>query len=90
MSIKVNVSQALSEDTSGTRLGEVEGKTVGECLEQIIIKLPNMKRFIFDENGNLHEYIDIFINKQNAFPRPLEKTVKDGDDLYVMSIVGGG
>jgi adenylyltransferase/sulfurtransferase len=90
MSIKVDVSQALSENTSGTRLGEVNGSTVGECLDQLVIKVPNMKRWLFDENGNLHEYIDIFINRESAFPNPLLSPVKDGDELYIMSLIGGG
>jgi molybdopterin converting factor small subunit len=90
MSIKISVSQALSEGQSPTRLGEVDGKTVGECLDQLIIKRPDMKRWLFDESGNLKEYVDIFINKQNAFPSPLAKPVKDGDELFIMSLIGGG
>lgn len=89
MSIKISVSQALSEG-SPTRLAEVDGKTVGECLDQLFIKHPEMKRWLFDESGNLKEYIDIFINKQNAFPMPLAKFVVDGDEIYLMSLIGGG
>ncbi len=90
MSVKVSVSQAMTEYSTGQRLGEVNGTTVGECLDQLVIKVPNFKRWLFDENGNLHEYVDIFVNKESAFPNPLLSPVKDGDELYIMSLIGGG
>ena len=89
MTVKINISQALAEG-SPTRLAEVEGKTVGECLEQLFVKRPDMKQWLFDENGELKNYIDIFINKRNAFPLPLTKLVADGDEIYLMSLIGGG
>jgi molybdopterin converting factor small subunit len=89
MSIKISISQALAEG-SPTRLAEVDGKTVGECLDQLFIKRPDMKGWLFDENGDLKDYVDIFVNKQNAFPDPLAKPVNDGDEIYIMSLIGGG
>jgi adenylyltransferase/sulfurtransferase len=89
MTVKISISQALAEG-SPTRLAEVEGKTVGECLDQLFIKRPDMKPWLFDENGELKNYIDIFINKRNAFPLPLAKSVLDGDEIYLMSLIGGG
>jgi molybdopterin converting factor small subunit len=90
MSITISVSQALSEGQIPSRLGEVNGKTVGECLAQLLIKRADMKRWLFDDNGELKDYVDIFINKQNAFPAPLTRPVKDGDEIFLMSLIGGG
>ena len=90
MSIRVTVSQALTEYSTGSQLGEVNGNTVGECLEQLTLKAPNLKQWLFDENGVLHEYVDLFINKGNAFPEPLAKPIKDGDELHIMCLIGGG
>ena len=90
MSVKISVSQAMTEYSTGERLGEVNGSTVRECLDQLVIKVPKMKRWLFDENGKLYEYVDIFINKTSAFPEPLKKRVKDGDELFIMSLIGGG
>ncbi len=90
MSIRVTVSQALTEYSTGSQLGEVKGNTVGECLEQLTRKVPSLKQWLFDENGALHEYVDIFINKENAFPEPLAKPIKDGDELHIICLIGGG
>ena len=90
MSIKINVSQAMTEYSTGERLGEVEGSTVEECLDQLVKKRPDFKHWLFEDNGKLREYVDIFINKESAFPEPLKKPVKDGDELYLMSLIGGG
>jgi molybdopterin synthase sulfur carrier subunit len=90
MSIKINVSQAMTEYSTGERLGEVEGGTVGECIEALLKVRPNFRHWLFEDDGKLKEYVDIFINKESAFPDPLKKPVKDGDEIYLMSLIGGG
>lgn len=90
MSVKMNFSQALAEGSTTERLAEVKGGTVGECLNQLIKKLPELKPWLFDEKGNLHDYIDIFVNKESAFPEQLSRSVKDGDELHILVLIGGG
>lgn len=90
MAVKVKVSQALTEDPAGMRLADVNGSTVKECLDELVIKQPNLKRLIYDSNGKLNEFIDIFINRSTAFPEPLSRPLKDGDELLIMCLIGGG
>lgn len=90
MSIRVTVSQALTEYSTGSELGQVDGCTVGECIEKLSEKIPSLRRWLFDEKGILHEYVDIFINKKSAFPDPLSRPVRDGDELHLMCLIGGG
>ncbi len=90
MGIRVIAAQALTEYSTGRELGQVEGKTVGECLDDLMRKLPDLKQFLFDEKGKLREYVDICVNRENIFPDPLLKTVKEGDELLLICLIGGG
>ena len=90
MGIRVIASQALTDYSSGRELGVVEGGTVGECLNNLTNKLPSLKQFLFDEKGLLREYVDICVNRHNIFPDPLSHAVKDGDELFLICLIGGG
>ncbi len=69
---------------------EVNGSTVGECLSHLVKQFPSMKKQLFSKNGKLFEYIIIPVNGESAYPEPLAKPVKDGDELDIIFIVGGG
>ncbi len=90
MGVRVVTSQALTEYSTGRELGEVEGSTVQECLDELTRKLPELKRMLFNDSGSLHEYVDIFINRETAFPDPLSRPVKNGDELFIICLIGGG
>ena len=38
----------------------------------------------------LLSYIDIYVNRESAYPEELNKPVKDGDELHIVIIIGGG
>ncbi len=90
MGVRVVTSQALTEYSTGRELGEVSGRTVKECLDELTRRMPDLKQLLFNESGSLHEYIDIFINRETAFPEPLSRPVKDGDELFIICLIGGG
>ena len=49
-----------------------------------------MKKQLFSKNGELFEYIIIPVNGESAYPEQLAKPVKDGDELNIVLIIGGG
>ena len=69
---------------------EVNGNTTGECLKNLVEQFPSIKKEIFTEDGNLLEYLSIFVNKELAFPEELTAPVKDGDDVHLVPLIGGG
>jgi adenylyltransferase/sulfurtransferase len=69
---------------------EVEGQTVGECVNQLVAEHPDMKKALFDKNGKLKNIIDIYLNQESTFPEELAKPVKDGDEIHITVILAGG
>ena len=90
MSIKISVPSYLLPYTNNMEVVEVNGSTVGECLDQMIKQLPGMEQMLFTQNSNLLSYVGIYVNREDAYPEMSAKPVKDGDELDILYIIGGG
>jgi len=90
MSIKINIPSYMQSLTNNTEVVEINGSTVGECLKHLVKQFPGMKKQLFSKNGNLFENIIISINGKSAYPEQLAKPVKEGDELNILLIIGGG
>ncbi|MBI2851368.1 MAG: MoaD/ThiS family protein [Chloroflexi bacterium] len=90
MSVEINIPQFLQHYASGAKVAEVNGGNVGECLAGLVKKFPQLKPLLFDKSGRLHSYLDVFVNRQSAYPEELAKPVSDGDELHIINIIVGG
>ena len=90
MGIKINISPLLYQYTNDQRIVEVNGDTVGQCLDHLVKQFPGIEKMLFDKNGKLRIYANIYVNKESAYPKGLAKPVKDGDELDILFIIGGG
>lgn len=90
MSIKINIASYLQPSTNNMEVVEVNGSTVGECLNHLVMQFPSIGKDVYDENGKLHDYVAIFINGESAHPDELAKPVKGGDELHILYIISGG
>lgn len=90
MSVTIKLPQFLQHLASDQKVVEVKGKTVGECLNQLVRQYPAVKDRLFDEKGKLLKPVDIYVNGQSAYPEELARKVKDGDELYIMLVIAGG
>jgi molybdopterin converting factor small subunit len=86
----VKIHQALRHLTNNQASVEVNGKTVGECLAELVERFPGMKPELFGKNGRLLNYVDIYVNAESSYPEELAKPVKDGDKLTITLIIAGG
>jgi molybdopterin converting factor small subunit len=90
MSVKIDVPPFLKHLTDDIKVATVNGNTVGECIENFIKRYPDAKKLLFDKDGNLLGYVDIFVNGESAYPEELNKPVSDGDELSIMFLLVGG
>ncbi len=90
MSIKINIHPILYHFTNDQDVVEVNGSTVGECLEQLAARFPEIRQGLFDKDGKLLNYVDIYVNGDSAYPEELAKPVKDGDELHTVLTISGG
>ncbi|MFC2070562.1 MoaD/ThiS family protein [Chloroflexota bacterium] len=90
MSITININPSMTHLTEGQEVLEVQGSNVGQCLEQLVARFPEVKTWLYDKDGKLQNFIEIYVNLMSAYPEELAKPVKDGDELHVVAQVAGG
>ena len=90
MSIKIHIHVTHRRHTNGQKTLEVDGNTVGEALKNFVTLYPGMGKELFDKKGKLLHYIEIYLNKVSAYPGELEKSLKDGDELQIITFLAGG
>jgi molybdopterin synthase sulfur carrier subunit len=65
--------------------------TIRNVLEKLAVEHPALKESILDNDGNLYDSILVFINGRNIkFLDGLNSTIKEGDQLAIFPLLGGG
>ncbi|HIC85636.1 MAG TPA: MoaD family protein [Desulfobacterales bacterium] len=90
MGVFVHLHKIHRQFTDGLATVEVEGKTVEECLENLVKKYPAMRRAIFKEDNRVANNIEIYVNQTSAYPNEMKKEVNDGDNIHLVVMLAGG
>jgi molybdopterin converting factor small subunit len=88
--VKININPSMTHMTEGQEVLEVEGTTVGECLQQLVARFPDTRNWIFGKDGKLNDVLDIYVNLESSYPEELAMKVRDGDEIHIISQVAGG
>ena len=90
MSVKVHLHPFLIHLAENKDIHEVDGKTVGECLNKLVERYPELDEWLFDKDRNLNNMFDVFVNMQNTLSERLGTKVADGDDINLVVVIAGG
>lgn len=94
MSVKVAIPTYLQVFTNNMEAVEVDGKTVGECLKNLTERFPDIGKVLFDNDGRLFysglNTVAIYVNGEDSYPEELNKRVKNGDEIRILYMIGGG
>jgi molybdopterin converting factor small subunit len=82
MSIKLFLPTSLSYLAKGKDLFEVNGRTVGECLNELVSLVPVMKEALF-LGKRLQPTIEVLVNQESTDADGLAKKLKDGDEIHI-------
>ena len=90
MSAEIHIHLTLRRFTNGEQAVEVDGKTVGECVHNLIRKYPDIESSILDKRGHLVKIVEVYVNGESAYPNELAKPIKDGDHIHLTLMLAGG
>ncbi len=90
MTINIHIRAGHRRHTGGLETVKVKGSTIGEAFDNLITLYPGMKPEIFDKKGEILGYVEIYLNNKTAYPGELEKKVKPGDDIQIITFLAGG
>lgn len=91
MSTTVRVPTQLRSLTGGLAELQIDGSTVGEILGKIDSEYPGLGERIFDENGSLRRFVNVFLADEDVrFLEGLDTLVKENQVLSIVPAVAGG
>lgn len=70
---------------------EIKGENIRQILSGMAEEYPEAKEALYDENGKIRGFIQIYINEENAtseerWDRPFDK----GDEILLLPVIAGG
>ena len=68
----------------------VEGRTVGECLNDLVKKYPGAEKLIFDKQGRLLKQVYVYVNAEGLNKADFTRTVTEKDELILAVLITGG
>jgi len=78
MSITIYIPSYFQHYTNKMEVVEVNGSTVGECLNHLAKQFPGFERAM------LINYSDIYVNEDYSYPKEFTEPVEDGDELHMI------
>ena len=90
MGIKIHLNPGMYHLADNNEIFEADGKTVGECIDQLIARYPGLRDLIFYKDGSLQTFIEIYVNRKSAAPNELEQEVRGGDEIHLVMTIAGG
>lgn len=91
MAINVIVPTALRQYAGGRSRVSVEGTTIGEALEALTAQYPDLGKQIFDGEGTLRSFVNIYRNDDDIrYIEGLDTPVGDRDDVSIIPAIAGG
>lgn len=91
MAVDVRIPPVLRKYTGGANTVKVTGGTIAEVLADLDHHHPGLKSEIFDKQGNLHQFINVYRNGEDIrYLDQLSTSVDEGDVIAVLPAVAGG
>jgi molybdopterin synthase sulfur carrier subunit len=91
MSTTVRIPSQLRPLSGGAGEIQLDGSTVGEVLKALDSAHPGFGDRIFEENGNLRRFVNVFLADEDVrFLQGLGTPVADGQTISIVPAVAGG
>jgi molybdopterin synthase sulfur carrier subunit len=91
MSVRVRIPTTLRSLSGGSSEVQVDGSTVGEVLGNLDAAHPGFRDRLFDEQGGLRRFVNIFVADDDVrFLQGLDTAVPDGETVAIIPAVAGG
>ena len=91
MANKILIPTPLRPFTGKQDAVEVDGATIGELLVNLTTKYEGLKPHLYNEQGKLRSFVNVYLNDEDIRYLQKEKTaVKPGDTVSIIPSVAGG
>ena len=89
--VTVLVPTALQSYTGNQEAIPAQGSSVGEVLNSLASKYPDLKRHLFNDKGTLRSFVNVYLNDEDIRHQNNQATqIKDGDTITIVPSIAGG
>ena len=90
--INLRIPTPLRAYAGGKSEIQINGHTVAEAMQDLVIQYPDMKRHIFNEDGQLRPFINLFLGEDNIkdLPQGLDTPIGENQRLLLIPSIAGG
>jgi molybdopterin synthase sulfur carrier subunit len=90
-STTIRIPTPLRPYTGGQTEIAVTGATVGEALNHLVTQHPSLKPHLFNGDGQLRAFVNLFLNEENIKDlQGVATPVKPEDRLMLIPSIAGG
>ncbi len=91
MKVKVIIAASLRTFTNRTPEVPLQAQTVQEALRALIDEYPEAAKGLYDENGDLRDFVSVYVNDADIRTlRGIHTALREGDELYLIPAIAGG
>jgi sulfur carrier protein ThiS len=90
LSIELFLTPTVQYVINDVRSISVEGRTVIDCLADLVKQYPQLRDLLFNEKGKLLDKFMVYANGEIISPEELSKPVGNGDRIHIVDVITGG
>jgi molybdopterin synthase sulfur carrier subunit len=91
MAVTVRIPTTLRPISGGASTVQVDSGTIGEVLERLDKAHPGFGDRLFEEDGTLRRFVNVFVADEDVrFLEGLKTPVADGQTVAIIPAVAGG
>ncbi len=91
MAVKVQIPAPLRPFTGSHSTVEVDGRDVGEVLENLVAAHPQLRPQLFQPDGHIRSFVNVYLNDEDIrYTGRGQTPVQPTDTLTIVPSVAGG
>ncbi|MCL5962325.1 MAG: molybdopterin-synthase adenylyltransferase MoeB [Chloroflexi bacterium] len=91
MKVSVYIPTPLRKVAENQVKVHLEADSVSDLLDNLVRQYPDLKRHILDEAGEVHRYVNIYVNDEEIHAlQGVNTELREGDEVAVIPALAGG
>jgi MoaD family protein len=87
----VRIPPVLRAQAGNQKRVEVDGSTVGEALESLLVQFPALREQVFTGEGSLNRFVNVYVNGRDVrYEQELATPVNANDEVILLPAMAGG